>query len=34
MEKAVQELKDNSGMHFDPVLVNKFTEILPQVLKV
>ncbi len=34
VEKAVQELKDNSGIHFDPVLVNKFIEILPQVLRV
>ena len=33
-EKAVQELKDNSGIHFDPLLVNKFIEILPQVLRV
>lgn len=34
VEKAVQELKNNSDLHFDPVLVNKFTEILPQVLRV
>ncbi len=34
VEKAVQELKDNSGIHFDPVLVNKFIEILPEILKV
>jgi putative two-component system response regulator len=34
VEKAVRELKDNSGIHFDPVLVSKFIEILPQVLKV
>ena len=34
VEKAVQELKDNSGVHFDPVLVNKFTEILPQVIRI
>jgi len=34
VEKAVQELKDNSGIHFDPVVVSKFIEILPQILKV
>ena len=34
VEKAVQELKDNSGIYFDPFLVNKFIEILPQILKV
>ena len=34
VEKAVQELKDNSGISFDPLLVNKFIEILPQILKV
>lgn len=34
VEKAIQELKDNSGIHFDPVLVCKFIEILPQVRKV
>ena len=32
--KAVQELKDNSGSYFDPFLVNKFIEILPQIVKV
>ncbi len=34
VEKAVQELKDNSGINFDPFLVNIFIEILPQILKV
>lgn len=33
VEKAVQEIKDNSGIHFDPALVKKFIEILPQVMK-
>jgi putative two-component system response regulator len=33
VEKAIQEVKNNSGIHFDPVLVNKFLEILPKVLK-
>ncbi|MDH5459037.1 MAG: response regulator [Nitrospinota bacterium] len=34
VEMAIQELKDNSGIHFDPTLVNKFIEILPHVLRV
>ncbi len=34
VEKAVQELKDNSGINFDPLLVNKFIEILPQIIRV
>jgi putative two-component system response regulator len=33
IEKAVQDFKDKSGVHFDPALVNKFIEILPQALK-
>ena len=32
--KAVLKLKDSSGIHFDPVLVDKFTAILPQILRV
>ena len=34
VEKAVQELETLSGVHFDPTLVSKFNEILPEVLKV
>lgn len=34
VERAVQELKDNSGRHFDPDLVSKFMEILPEILKI
>ena len=32
IEKAIQELKDNSGVHFDPNLVDKLIGILPQIL--
>jgi putative two-component system response regulator len=32
IEKAIQELKDNSGVHFDPNLVDKLIGILPQLL--
>ncbi|MDH5762251.1 MAG: response regulator [Nitrospinota bacterium] len=34
VEQAVQELEDNSGSHFDPVLVRKFVEILPDIIQV
>lgn len=34
VEKAIQELQDLSGRHFDPDLVDKFIETLPEVLKV
>ncbi len=32
--KAVQELKDLSGAHFDPALVDKFNDVMPEILKV
>lgn len=34
MDKAIQELKSLSGTHFDPDMVDKFIEILPEIKKV
>lgn len=34
VEKAIQELKDLSGLHFDPALVDKFIGILPEILNI
>ena len=34
VEEAVQFLKDQSGLHFEPRLVEHFLEILPDILKV
>ncbi|MDH5654746.1 MAG: response regulator [Spirochaetia bacterium] len=34
VEKAVEYIKENSGKHFDPSLVEKFLELLPEILKI
>ncbi len=34
MQEAVSEILRSSGAHFDPALVEKFAEILPQFLTV
>jgi len=34
VEKAVAEIENNKGLHFDPVLVEKFMKILPKILAV
>ena len=34
VEDAVTELEQNSGKHFDPVLIERFIMILPEILKI
>ncbi|MCH7651870.1 MAG: response regulator [Nitrospinae bacterium] len=34
VEQAIQELKNNSCRHFDPDLISKFSDILPEILKI
>ncbi len=34
VEKAIELIKSESGQHFDPMLVDKFIEILPEILRI
>ncbi|MBF0479794.1 MAG: response regulator [Candidatus Omnitrophica bacterium] len=34
LDKTLEELKKGKGTHFDPVLVDKFLEIIPEIIKI
>ena len=34
VEEAVNEIKKGSGTHFDPMIVNVFIELLPEILRI
>ncbi|MBF0483497.1 MAG: response regulator [Candidatus Omnitrophica bacterium] len=34
IEKTIEELKKGKGIHFDPVLIDKFLEIMPHIVKI